>query len=128
MNPRIRPHDLDGSPYQELLQQLAYQWLAALRPAAGLSYADCMDTLRTLLLTNQSPERTAAIVTAVLKQAVHLEKTSQWVQQELHFEGMLHEVDRADFLLLDLQQAGRITDQLLDAYNERIHRFPANEP
>ncbi|XAZ82039.1 hypothetical protein A6C57_27225 (plasmid) [Fibrella sp. ES10-3-2-2] len=128
MNPCIRPESLDASPYQELLQQLAYQWLAALRPAAGLSYADCMDTLRTLLLTTQSPERTGAIVTAVLKQAVHLEKTSQWVQQELHFEGMLNGVDRADFLLLDLQQAGHIDDQLLDAYNERVNRFPADEP
>ncbi|NID13520.1 hypothetical protein [Fibrivirga algicola] len=63
---------LDATPYQEALQQLAYHWLAARRPADGLSYADSMEILRTMLLTIQRPERTAAIVTVVPKQAVHM--------------------------------------------------------
>ncbi len=123
MNPRIKPESLDTSPYKELIQQLAYRWIAANRPAAGRVYEDYITTLRTLLLTTQNPERTTAIVGAVLRQAVYLDKTAQWVEQELKFEGMLTGVDRADFLLLELQQAGGVDDQLLDAYNERINRF-----
>jgi hypothetical protein len=127
MNPRIGIEALDTSPYKELIQQLAFQWIWANRPAAGLVYQDYITTLRTLLLTTQSQEQTTAIVKAVLTQAVNLQKTSAWVQQELKFEGMLNGVDRADFLLLELQQAGGVDDQLLDAYNERRYRFPTNE-
>ena len=86
-----------------------------------------MTTLRTLLLTTQNPERTLAIVGAVLKQAVELDKTGKWVERELKFEGMLQGVDRADFLLLELGQADRVSDQLLDDYNERINRFATGE-
>ena len=127
MNPPIRPLALVASPYKELVQQLAYHWIAADRPAAGLVYDDYVTTLRTLLLTTQSPERTLAIVQAVLRQAVELDKTAQWVERELKFEGMLQGVDRADFLLLELGQAGEVSDQLLDDYNERINRFAAGE-
>ena len=123
---RIRPEELDTSPYKERIQQLAYQWIWAERPAAGLIYQDYVTTLRTLLLTTQNPVRTTAIVKAVLKQAVDLDKTSAWVERELKLEGMLNGVDRADFLLLELQQAGEIDDQLLDAYNERLNRFAAD--
>ncbi|MBO0949187.1 hypothetical protein [Fibrella forsythiae] len=127
MNPRIRPDSLDTSPYKELIGQLAYQWVAANRPAAGRVYNDYINTLRTLLLTTQNPERTTSIVGAVLRQAVNLDKTAQWVEEELKFEGMLTGVDRADFLLLELQQTGGVNDQLLDAYNERINRFATND-
>jgi hypothetical protein len=120
---RIRPEDLDGSPYKEVIQQLAHQWVWAARPATGVVYQNYSTILRTLLLTTQSPERTTAIVKAVLKQAVKLDKTSEWVERELKFEGMLSGVDRTDFLLLELQQAGHVSDQLLDDYNERINRF-----
>ncbi len=126
MNSRIRPESLDSSPYKELIQTLAYRWVSADRPAEGLVYQDYMNTLRTLLLTTQSLEQTTAIVMAVLKQAVALNKTSAWVEQELKFEGMLSGVDRADFLRLDLQQAGEVDDSLLDVYNERINRFSAD--
>ena len=127
MNPPIRPQSLDTSPYKELLGQLAYQWIAADRPAASRTYADYVTTLRTLLLTTQNPERTLTIVRAVLKQAIELDKTSQWVEREIKFEGMLQGVDRADFLLLELGQADRVSDQLLDDYNERVNRFATSE-
>ncbi|GAB3044181.1 hypothetical protein [Spirosoma pulveris] len=123
MNPRIRLQDLEAAPYKELIQQLAHQWSWADRPAAGLTDQDYITSLRRLLLTTQSQPRTVTIVKAVLKQAVNLDKTSAWVEQELKFEGMLNEVDRADFLLLDLQQAEQVDDPLLDTYNERIRRF-----
>ena len=98
MNPRIRPESLDTSPYKELIVQLAYQWVAVSRPAAGRTYEDYIVTLRTLLLTTQNPEQTTAIVGAVLRQAVELDKTSRWVDEELKVEAMLTGVDRADFL------------------------------
>ena len=122
MDPPIRPQTLNTSPYKELIGQLAYQWIAADRPAAGRTYDDCLITLRTLLLTTQNSERTLAIVGAVLKQAIELDKSSQWVERELKFKGMLQGVDRADFLLLEL---GQVSDQLLDDCNERINRFAA---
>jgi len=74
MNPRILSQVLYTSPYKELIQHLANQWIRADRPNAGLFYSDYLTTLSTLLLTTQSLECTVAIVTAVLKQAVNLEK------------------------------------------------------
>lgn len=126
MNPRIRLEALDTSPYQELIEELVDLWIWANRPAAGLTHQDYTANLRILLLTTQSAKRTCVIVQAILQQAVHLDKDSQWVEQELKFEGMLNGADRADFLLFELQQASEIDDQLLDAYNERLNRFAAD--
>lgn len=127
MNARIRLQDLETNPYKELIRQLAYQWVWAERPAAGLAFKDYINSLQVLLLTTQSPQRTVTIAKTVFKQAVNLDKTSAWVEQELKFEGMLNGVDRADFLLLELQQATGVDDQLLDTYNERPNRFTADE-
>lgn len=123
MNRRIRPDDLESSPYKELIQTLILQWIRADLPTMGLTDFDYMQAIRTLLLTTQDPERTTAIVQAVLDQAMVLRKTAVWVDQELKFEGMIHGIDRADFLLLDLQQADKLDDAMLDSYNERINRF-----
>jgi hypothetical protein len=123
VNRRIRPDDLESSPYKELIQTLTLQWSGAALPASGLADSDFTTDIRTLLLTTQDPDRTTAIVQAVLTQAIALHKTSVWVEQELKFEGMIDGADRADFLLFDLQQADKMDDVLLDSYNERINRF-----
>ncbi|MRS60906.1 hypothetical protein [Larkinella terrae] len=125
MKPRIRPDDLTNAPYQEGIQHLTRQWVRAGLPDLGLTETDFTFTIRTLLLTTQDMDRTTAIVQAVLAQAIALQKTSAWVDQELKFEGMIEGVDRADFLLLDLQQADNLDDAMLDSYNERINRFAA---
>lgn len=123
VNQRIRPDDLENSPYKEVVQSLVIQWVRAELPAQGLTFPDYTQTVKTLLLTTQNPDRTTAVVQAVLYQAIALRKTSAWVEQELKFEGMIDGVDRADFLLLDLQQADSLDDALLDSYNERMNRF-----
>ena len=127
MNRRIRPDDLDTTPYKELIQSLTLQWVRAKLPASGLTFADYATDIRVLLLTTQNPERTSELVNAVLAQAIDLNKTSGWVEQELKFEGMIHGADRNDFLRLELSQAPSIDDALLDTYNERINRFLTND-
>ena len=123
MNRRIRPDDLDSSPYKELIQLLVFQWVRTELPAEGLTYADYITDIRTLLLTTQNPDRTMVLVQAVLTQATALHKTSVWVEQELKFEGMIDGADRDDFLALDLQESDTIDDAMLDSYNERKNRF-----
>ncbi|GAB3688700.1 hypothetical protein GCM10027592_04050 [Spirosoma flavus] len=123
MNRRIRFDDLESAPFKELIQGLALQWVRAELPSQVLSYEDYLTNIRILLLTTQDTERTSLIVNAVLDQAVTLRKTSEWVEQELKFEGMIEGADRADFLAFDLHQSVTIDDQLLDRYNERINRF-----
>ena len=127
MNRRIRPDDLDSHPYKELIQTLTVQWVRAELPVRGLTYADYTVAIRTLLLTTQDPDRTSAIVLAVLAQAVDLRKTAEWVDQELKFEGMIEGADRVDFLRFELQQAESVDDGMLDAYNERINRFAVSD-
>ncbi|WP_461127983.1 hypothetical protein [Spirosoma aerophilum] len=127
MNSRIRSDDLEHSPYKEVVQSLVYQWVRAELPAHGLTYLDYTMVVKTLLLTTQNPDWTSTVVRAVLRQALTLRKTSAWVEQELKFEGMIDGVDRADFLLLDLQQADTLDDALLDSYNERMNRFTATD-
>ncbi|MFD1143624.1 hypothetical protein ACFQ4C_21025 [Larkinella insperata] len=124
---RIRPADLEGPPYQKLVQTLAFQWAHAnlLHQIPGNN--DHVTTIRTLLLTTQDPERTQTIVQAILDQATRLHKTSAWVEQEIKFEGMITGADRADFLLFELHQAGTIDDDLLDSYNLRLNRFTTTE-
>ncbi len=126
MNRRIRPDDLENSPYKELIHELTFQWVRAELPVQRMTYVDYTLAIRTLLLTTQDSNRTRVIVQAVLAQATTLHKTSAWVEQELKFEGMIEGADRADFLLLDLQQADTIDDTMLDSYNERINRFATN--
>ncbi|GAB4044902.1 hypothetical protein [Spirosoma litoris] len=126
MNRRIRPDDLDVSPYKELIQTLAFQWVSADLPAGTITYDDYIVDIRTLLLTTQNPERTATVVRAILKQAVELNKTSFWVEEELKFEGMIDGADRNDFLLLELSQADEVDDRMLDTYNERVNRFTSD--
>jgi hypothetical protein len=123
VNTRIRPDDLDNSPYKEAIQALAYQWVRAELPAERMTYIDYTTAIRTLLLTTQNPDRTTNIVQAVLTQAMTLRKTAAWVDQELKFEGMIEGADRVDFLRFELQQAESVDDGMLDAYNERITRF-----
>lgn len=123
MNRRIHPDDLGYSPYKEVIQTLTYQWVHIALPADELVYTDYVQSVSTLLLTTQSPERTTTIVQAVLRQAVDLGKNAAWVDEELKFEGMLEGADRADFLLFELHQAGSPDDAQLDRYNERIKRF-----
>ncbi|MVM30310.1 hypothetical protein GO755_09720 [Spirosoma sp. HMF4905] len=126
MNRRIYPDDLVTSPYKELIQTLVFQWVTADLPAGVMAYDDYIMDIRTLLLTTQNPERTTTIVKAVLTQAIALNKTSFWVEQELKFEGMIDGADRNDFLLLELSQAGEVDDTMLDIYNERVNRFTTN--
>ena len=123
MNPLILLDDLKIAPYQELIRNLTRRWVGAELPPNGLTDTDYTFTIRTLLLTTQDADRTTVIVQAVLAQAKVLHKTSVWVEQELKFEGMIEGADRADFLLLDLQQAEALGDTMLDSYNERINRF-----
>ncbi|GAB4021663.1 hypothetical protein [Spirosoma koreense] len=125
MNRRLHPDDLNSSPYQELIQSLVFQWVHAGLPTKGLTQADYLRDIRTLLLTTQSPARTETIVRAVLGQAATLGKTAVWVEQELKFEGMVEGADRNDFLRFELSQAPELDDRLLDSYNERINRFSA---
>ncbi|AKD58754.1 hypothetical protein [Spirosoma radiotolerans] len=127
MNQRIRPADLNDTPYKEVIHKLTLQWVHAELPAEGLTYEDVKADIKILLLTTQSADRTSATVEAVLTQATALGKTSGWVRQELKFEGMIEGADRADFLLFDLQQADTIDDAMLDSYNERMNRFPVSE-
>jgi hypothetical protein len=126
MNPRIRLDDLLHSPYKEHIQTLVLHWVRAELPAHGLTYVDYTRTISTRLLTTQSPDQTSMIVQAVLAQATALHKTSEWVDQELKFEGMIYGADRQDFLRLELSQATAIDDHLLDTYNERVNRFQGN--
>ncbi|QMW06193.1 hypothetical protein [Spirosoma foliorum] len=126
MNRRIHPDDLDASPYKELIQTLAFQWVSADLPAGTITYDNYIVAIRTLLLTTQNPTRTATVVRAVLKQAVELNKTSFWVEEELKFEGMIDGADRNDFLLLELSQADEVDDRMLDIYNERVNRFTSD--
>ncbi|WP_018617852.1 hypothetical protein [Spirosoma luteum] len=123
MNQRIRPDDLDNSPYKETIQALAYEWVRVELPARSLTYTDYMTAIRTLLLTTQDPGRTATIIQAVLAQAIDLRKTAEWVEEELKFEGMIDGADRVDFLRFELQQAESVDDGMLDTYNDRINRF-----
>jgi hypothetical protein len=123
VNRRITPDDLDSSPIKELVQTLTYQWGRADLPTQRMTYADYTTAIRTLLLTIQDPDRTAAIVQAMIAQATDLQKTAEWVEQELKFEGMIDGADRVDFLRFELQQAELVDDGMLDTYNERINRF-----
>jgi hypothetical protein len=123
VNLRIRPDDLEQAPYRETVQTLAQEWVNAELPSVEFDCLDYTRSLRTLLLTTQSVERTTFIVQAVLAQAVALCKTADWVDEELKFEGMIEGADRADFLRFDLQQTGSVDDELLDRYNERMTRF-----
>jgi hypothetical protein len=123
VNRRIRPNDLESPPCKELIQTLTVQWVRAELPVRGLTYADYTMAIRTLLLTTQDPDRTTAIVQAVLAQAVDLQKTAEWVEEELKFEGMIEGADRIDFLRFELEQAESVDDAMLDQYNERISRF-----
>jgi len=123
MNRRIRLDDLQRSPYNELVHTLADQWGRLAPPASGLAYDDYTESIAILLLTTQSPERTRTITEAVLKQAISLHKSSEWIQQELRFEGMIEGADRSDFLRLDLSQSTAVDDATLDLYNQRVSRF-----
>lgn len=127
MNRRLTPDDLDTSPYKELVESLVRQWLDTDLPTQGLTNTDFTTTIRILLLTTQNPDHTAVIVSAVLGQAIHLQKTSDWVDQEIKFEGMVHGADRVDFLKFELSQAATLDDSLLDSYNERINRFTGKD-
>lgn len=127
MNRRLTPDDLDTSPYKELIQSLVRQWLDTDLPAQGLTYSDFTTTIRILLLTTQNPDHTAVIVKAVLDQAINLQKTSLWVDQEIKFEGMIDGADRVDFLKFELSQATTLDDPLLDSYNERMNRFTSKD-
>jgi len=127
VNFRIRPDDLENAPYREAIQTLAQQWVQAELLAQQFSFIDCATTIKTLLLTTQSLERTSTLVNTILDQAVTLRKTSVWVDEELKFEGMIEGADRVDFLRFDLQQATAPDDDLLDRYNERMNRFTLQE-
>lgn len=127
MNRRLTPDDLDTSPYKELIESLVRQWIDTDLPAQDLTHNDFTTTIRILLLTTQSPDHTAIIVSAVLDQATRLQKTSDWVDQEIKFEGMIHGADRVDFLKFELSQAATLDDSLLDSYNERINRFTSKD-
>jgi hypothetical protein len=91
-------------------------------------YLDYLRTIGALLLATQEPVRTEQIFTAVLKQAQALDKSPLWVEQEPTFEGIIDGADRSDFLRFDLDRAiqytdGKVTDELLDRYGERLKRF-----
>ena len=128
---RIQPTDLESSPHKELIQKLELLWNDADLPAPiSYLFLDFLNSIGNLLLSTQSPQRTQAIVTAVLDQAVAFGKHSLWVDQELTFEGIVDGTDRRDYLRLDLERAaqyldGEINDENLDRYNQRLHRFTA---
>lgn len=132
--PLITPPDLSTPPYKDLVEHLALRWVAAELPAPiSYLYLDFLNVIGNLLLSTQSSQRTEAIVTAVLNQAVAFGKNSYWVEQELTFEGIVDGADRRDYLRLDLERAaqsldGEVNDENLDRYNQRLKRFSNDNP
>ncbi|WP_018620744.1 hypothetical protein [Spirosoma luteum] len=137
--PTIQPHQL-STDYKVLIEHLALCWVSAdlspewywegerLAEPISYLYLDYLRSIGNLLLATQDPDRTEQIFTAVLNQAQALDKSPLWVEQELTFEGIIDGADRSDFLRFDLEQAiqhtdGKVTDELLDQYSERLKRF-----
>ena len=110
-----------------LIRRLANQWVRADLPTARLSYTDYMRAIAGLLQAIGNSQQTTAVFFAVINQARALGKSSEWLQHELRFEALAEFVEsRTDLLLLDLAHSGRVDDQALDLYNERLNRFTAN--
>jgi hypothetical protein len=131
VNP-IQPRQLTTT-YQDLIQRLAIRWMKAeLANPLDFRLADYHPMIGDLLLATQNTDRTTTILMAVLDQARALGKSSVWVEQELTFESIVDGADRIDYLRYELQLAadfldGQLTDENLDRYNERLHRFLPDE-
>ncbi|MFD2934166.1 hypothetical protein [Spirosoma flavum] len=83
-----------------------------------------MRAIAGLQAATRSVGRTSEVFAVVIRQAVGLGKTSEWVKRELRFEAMVQEVEsRAALARLDLEHSGAVDDNLLDLYNERLNRF-----
>ena len=118
---------MDFEEDTQLVHQLAYHWIQAQLPSARVSYADYVRAVADLQHAIGNAQRTTAVFTAVINQARALGKTSEWIQHELRFEALAEFVEnRADLLVLELEHDGRVNDDSLDLYNERLNRFDVN--
>ena len=114
---------MDSNDYRELIRQLAYQWAVVDLPDEGLIYSDYIHVIGSLLTATQDVQRTKYFFKTVLQQAVELNKSSLWVEQELRFETLAEAVERSSLLTLYLKNSEPINDAALDLYNERLTRF-----
>ncbi|GAB4017190.1 hypothetical protein GCM10028808_47990 [Spirosoma migulaei] len=116
---------MNSEDYKELILELAYEWARARLPGKRISYGNCIELIAELLLITRDRDRTREIFMAVLSQAIDLDKTSAWVENELFFEVMAITFDgnREDALKYDLKLTKIVGDQALDLYNERRKRF-----
>ena len=118
---------MDAAEDTQLVRQLAYQWLQAKLPSTHVAYADYVRAIAGFQQAIGNAQRTRTVFIAVINQARALGKSSEWIQHELRFEALAEFVgNRADLLVLELEQGGRVDDDSLDLYNERLNRFDVN--
>lgn len=99
-------------------------WALAGLPTHSLVHQDFVATLTRLLIATGSTDRTTHIVSEVIKQAIQLERSSEWVQTELTFEAFAEVVgDQQMALAIDSQSQGAGSEAPLDLSNDRFNRL-----
>lgn len=105
------------------IRELAYQWALLDLPNKVVTYQDYITAVALLHTATGNATQTEYIFTVVLNQARQLGKSSEWVEKELHFEGMTEFTSRKELLNLYMKRQPVVDDETLDLYNERLNRF-----
>ena len=116
--------NIDSPKVKRAINSLANEWIMAQLPTDNLVFRDYSTAISWLMIATRNTHQATKIVHAVIDQAIRLERSSEWVAAELHFETSAQVLgDRQLVLTMAIQSQGAGDDASLDLYNERLARF-----
>lgn len=111
---------MDRKDAERIIKILGMDWT----PDEQTQYRRYTKALTSLISATSNVRISASIFAVIINQANRLNKSPEWIEQEILFEAGIKEIgNRLVWLHQAMENEGLIGEEFQDLYNERITRF-----
>lgn len=115
---------MDRKDAERVIKTLGMDWPAYEQPAEWTLYRRYTTALTKLIAATSHLGISASIFALIINQAEELNKSPEWIEQEILFEAGVKEIGhRSVWLRQAMENEGLTGEELQDLYNERLTRF-----
>ena len=115
---------MDRKEAERIIKILGTSWTVEEQPVEYLTYRRYTKALTTLIGSTSHLGISAGIFAVVVNQAHRLNKSPEWIEQEILFEAGVKEIEpRSVWLRQAMADEGLIGEAFQDLYNERLTRY-----
>lgn len=115
---------MDRKDAERVIKVLGTEWPVDHQPIEWTTYRRYTKALTNLIASTSHIGISASIFALIINQANQLNKSSEWIEQEILFEAGIKEIgNRSVWSHQAMENEGLIGEEFQGLYNERITRF-----